>query len=115
MKTEHYPERLATALEVLVTDLEAYLAGEKTMPNRVFADSFGDLEMQLSWGQSTDDFDDEANIRYDVYVNGRFEDVVFGSGGPRVIYGDPGDNLIEVLATDTAGNTSEAGTFEISL
>ena len=86
-----------------------------TVPAPVYADSFGDLEMSLSWGQSTDDFDAQANIRYDVYVNGRFEDVVFGSGGPRVIYGDFGDNLIEVFATDTAGNTSAAGTFTIFL
>lgn len=87
-----------------------------TVPAPVWADSFGDLEMSLSWGQSTDDFDAQANIRYDVYVNGRFEDVVFGSGGPRVIYGTgPGENLIEVFATDTAGNTSAAGTFRIFL
>jgi hypothetical protein len=85
------------------------------VPANVFAYSFGDLEMQLSWTQSTDDFDAQANIRYDVYVNGRFEDVVFGSGGPRVIYGDFGNNLIEVFATDTAGNTSAAGTTTISL
>ena len=82
-----------------------------TVPSPVWADSFGDLEMSLSWAQSTDDFDDQENIRYDVYVNGRFEDVVFGSGGPRVIYGDFGDNLIEVFATDTAGNTSDPATF----
>src|SRR5688572_27182344 len=87
-----------------------------TVPSPVWADSFGDLEMSLSWGQSTDDFDAQANIRYDVYVNGRFEDVVFGSGGPRVIYGTGfGENLIEVFATDTAGNTSAAGTFRIFL
>jgi hypothetical protein len=86
-----------------------------TVPANVFAYSFGDLEMQLSWTQSTDDFDAQSNIRYDVYVNGRFEDVVFGSGGPRVIYGEFGDNVIEVFATDTAGNTSAAGTFRISL
>lgn len=83
-----------------------------TVPSPVWADSWGDLEMSLTWGQSTDDFDAQANIRYDVYVNGRYEDVVFGSGGPRVIYGTgPGENLIEVFATDTAGNTSAAGTF----
>jgi len=46
-------------------------------------------------------------------VNGRFEDVVFGAGGPRIIYADFGDNLIEVFATDTAGNTSEPGTTTI--
>lgn len=86
-----------------------------TIPAGVYAFSWGDLEMQLQWNQSTDNFDAEANIRYDVYVNGDFEDVVFGSGGPRVIYGDPGENLIEVFAIDTAGNTSEAGTFHIVL
>src|SRR5687767_1099389 len=87
-----------------------------TVPSPVWADSWGDLEMSLTWGQSTDDFDTQANIRYDVYVNGRFEDVVFGSGGPRVIYGTGfGENVIEVFATDTAGNTSEAGTFTIFL
>jgi hypothetical protein len=87
-----------------------------TVPSPLWADSFGDLEISLTWGQSTDDFDDQANIRYDVYVNGRFEDVVFGSGGPRVIYGTAfGENVIEVFATDTAGNTSAAGTFTIFL
>jgi hypothetical protein len=86
-----------------------------SVPANVFAYSFGDLEMQVSWAQSTDDFDAQANIRYDVYVNGRLEDIVFGSGGPRVIYGDFGNNLIEVFATDTAGNTSAAGTTTIFL
>jgi hypothetical protein len=87
-----------------------------TVPSPVWADSWGDLEMSLTWGRSTDDFDAQANIRYDVYVNGRFEDVVFGSGGPRVIYGTAfGENLIEVFAIDTAGNTSAAGTFRIFL
>ena len=67
----------------------------------------------MFFSQSTDDFDAQANIRYDIYVNGRFEDVVFGSGGPRIIYSDFGDNLIEVFATDTAGNTSAPGTTTI--
>ena len=87
-----------------------------TVPANGSAYSFGDLEMSLSWTQSADDFDAQVNIRYVVYVNGRFEDVVFGSGGPRVIYGTGfGENLIEVFATDTAGNTSAAGTFTIFL
>lgn len=87
-----------------------------TVPTNVSAYSFGDLEMSLSWTQSTDAFDAQANIRYDVYVNGRFEDVVFGSGGPRVIYGTGfGENLIEVFATDTAGNVAKPATFTIFL
>ncbi len=86
-----------------------------TVPAFVNAHGFGDgsTETHVSWGQSTDDFDAQANIRYDVYVNGRREDVLFGSGGPRIIYSDFGPNLIEVTATDTAGNTSVAATTTI--
>jgi hypothetical protein len=86
-----------------------------TVPANVDAHGFGDgsTETHVSWAQSTDDFDAQANIRYDIYVNGRLEDWVFGSGGPRIIYSDFGNNLIEVFATDTAGNTSAAGTTTI--
>jgi chitodextrinase len=79
-----------------------------TVPGDVFAyGGFGGTEMELWYSESTDDFDHQDNIRYDVYVNGRLEDYVFGVGGPRVIYGDLGENVIEVFATDTAGNRSE--------
>jgi len=86
-----------------------------TVPTNVSAYGFGDgsTETQVSWLQSTDNFDAQANIRYDIYVNGRLEDWVFGSGGPRIIYSDFGPNLIEVFATDTAGNTSAAGTTTV--
>jgi chitodextrinase len=48
-------------------------------PANLSAYSFGDgsTEMQIQWAQSTDDLDAQANIRYDVYVNGSFEDVRF--------------------------------------
>ena len=86
-----------------------------SVPTDVNAYGFGDgsTETQVSWSQSTDNFDAQANIRYDIYVNGRLEDWVFGSGGPRIIYSDFGHNVIEVFATDTAGNTSAAGTTTI--
>jgi hypothetical protein len=87
--------------------------GDVTAPTipSVWAYTFGDgsTEMQVGWSQSTDDFDMQANIRYDVYVNGVFSESRFGSGGPVVAYGEFGDNVIEVFATDTAGNTSEPG------
>lgn len=70
----------------------------------------GFTELQIQWTQSTDDFDAQANIRYDVYINGVFEDVLFGSGGPIPDYGVEGDNTIEVIATDTAGNASPPAT-----
>jgi len=66
--------------------------------------------MQIQWTQSTDDFDAQPNIRYDVYVNGTLEDVRFGSGGPITAYGEFGENTVEVNASDTAGNASPAST-----
>jgi hypothetical protein len=36
LQTVGTQERLATALEVTLTDLEAYIVGKKTLPNRVF-------------------------------------------------------------------------------
>lgn len=82
-----------------------------TTPANLWAYSFGDLEAQVNWTQSTDDFDAQINIRYDVYVNGVLADIQFGSGGPSTIYGEIGDNFIEVIATDTAGNSSEPAVF----
>ena len=75
----------------------------------------GATEMQIQWAQSTDDFDAQPNIRYDVYVNGVFQDVLFGSGGPIPEYGVFGENTIEVIATDTAGNASPPATTTIHL
>ena len=75
----------------------------------------GATEMQIQWDQSTDDFDAQPNIRYDVYVNGVFQDVRFGSGGPLPEYGVFGENTIEVIATDTAGNASPPATTTLFL
>ena len=54
-------------------------------------------------------------IRYDVYLNGVLEEVRFGSGGPVTAYGVFGENTIEVIATDTAGNASPPATTTIFL
>ena len=86
-----------------------------TVPTNVSAYSFSDgsTEMQVQWTQSTDNFDAQSNIRYDVFVNGRLEDIRFGSGGPIVAYGDFGENRIEVVASDTAGNSASPATTTI--
>jgi Fibronectin type III domain len=83
-----------------------------TTPANLNAYTFGDgsTEMQIGWTQSTDNFDAQSNIRYDVYVNGGLEDVRFGSGGPSIAYGVFGQNTIEVIASDTAGNASPPAT-----
>ena len=73
----------------------------------------GSTETHVSWTQSTDDFDAQSNIRYDVYLNGVLQEVRFGSGGESIMYAELGENLIEVTATDTAGNTSAPATVTI--
>jgi hypothetical protein len=63
----------------------------------------------ISWTQSTDGFDAQSNIRYDVYVNGVPQDVLFGSGGPSIVYAEFGENTID----DTAGHTSAPATVTV--
>jgi hypothetical protein len=74
----------------------------------------GDTEIHVRWAESTDNFDAQANIRYDIYVNCVYQDSVFGSGGPSIVYGNSGTNLIWVMASDTAGNTSPAGLLMVN-
>ena len=74
----------------------------------------GSTETHISWSQSSDDFDAQANIRYDVYANGVLVDIFFGSGGESIVYVEFGNNLIEVTATDTAGNVSEPAVTFVS-
>ena len=87
-----------------------------TTPANFRADTFGDgsTETHLRWTQSTDDFDAQSNIRYDVYVNGVWADVLFGSGGPSIVYAEFGPNTITVTATDTAGNVSAPATTTVT-
>ena len=58
-------------------------------------------------------FDAQANLRYDIYFNGVLEEVRFGSGGPVIAYGEFGENSVEVIASDTAGNESAPATVTI--
>ena len=46
-------------------------------------------------------------------LNGVLEEIRFGSGFISSIYGQFGNNLIEVFATDTTGNRSVPGTTTI--
>jgi chitodextrinase len=86
-----------------------------TTPANLSAYGFGDgsTETQVSWTQSIDDFDAQSNIRYDFYLNGVLQEVLFGSGRPSTVYAEFGENTIEVTATDTAGNTSAPATVTI--
>jgi hypothetical protein len=85
-----------------------------TTPTNVSAGGPGDgsTEIGLTWDQSTDDFDPQWIIRYNVYVNGELADIAVGSGR-SIIYGVFGTNTITVEAVDQAGNTSAPATFTI--
>jgi hypothetical protein len=88
------------------------------VPGNLDADTFGDGsgETHLRWSQSTDNFDAQENIRYDVYVNGVLSDILFGSGGRSIVYGNIGElNLMEIVASDTAGNESAPAAVIVDL
>jgi hypothetical protein len=85
-----------------------------TTPTHLGANHWGDLEVDLSWDQSTDDFDPQWIIRYDVHVNGELADIAVGRGR-SIVYGVNGANTITVTAIDTAGNRSQPATIELFL
>jgi chitodextrinase len=82
-----------------------------TMPMHLQESHYpGDLEMNVTWAESTDNVDPQDAIRYEVYVNGKLADLVFGIGS-SISYGVFGTNVIEVFAIDAAGNRSEPATI----
>jgi len=86
-----------------------------TVPGNLYEMNFCE-EVHLFWDQSTDDFDPQHVLRYDIYVNGVLQDIQFGTGGPSIVYGNPGElNIFEVVASDTAGNESEPAVLEVNL
>jgi chitinase len=77
-----------------------------TPPTNLTASDY-DCEVVLRWTQSTDDSDPQSVIRYEVFVNGRLDHAVIGTGR-TVVYGDgTGLNEFTVVAVDVAGNRSD--------
>lgn len=67
----------------------------------------GSVEFNLNWTPSTDDVTPQQYIAYDVYINGVWTGVSVGT--PHISeYGVFGDNFIELIARDQAGNESVA-------
>ena len=84
-----------------------------TQPSPVFADLYdGDIEIQVSWGASTDNVTPGHVIIYEMYVNGVHENTAIGTT-QTTGYGVRGDNVITVIAIDEAGNRSTAGTTRL--
>ena len=80
-----------------------------TQPSSVQAFGYGDLEMQVWWGASTDAVTPQNVIVYEIYVNGVHENTAIGKNMTPSAYGVFGDNVITVIAIDEAGNRSIAG------
>jgi hypothetical protein len=84
-----------------------------TMPGNLTDNgmAFQDGETWLFWQQSTDDFDPQSLIRYDIYANGILDHSLFG-GSMTILYGNPGvPNTYQVIAVDTTGNQSVPATL----
>jgi hypothetical protein len=86
-----------------------------TQPSSVQAFGYGDLEMQVWWGASTDNVTPQNVIVYEIYVNGLHENTAIGTNMTPSAYGVPGDNVVTVVAVDEAGNRSIAGQTTIVL
>jgi hypothetical protein len=88
-----------------------------TTPAGLRGDTFGtgDGEVRLRWTRSTDDFDAQPFIRYDIYVNGVLDHTLVDSSS-AVVYGNVGAlNRFEVIASDTAGNASAPATLDLRI
>jgi endoglucanase len=86
-----------------------------TEPSSVQAFGYGDLEMQVWWGASTDAVTPQNVIVYEIFVNGVHENTAIGTNMTPSAYGVFGENVITVIAIDEAGNRSTAGRTTIFL
>jgi hypothetical protein len=69
--------------------------------------------VQLTWTQSTDDFDDPALIRYDILVDGNLDHSVVGTGTTTAQTQSNWLTVFDVYAVDTSGNQSRVATVDV--
>jgi hypothetical protein len=87
-----------------------------TTPSGLWANTFGDAEIWLQWGASSDNATPTGLIVYEVYLNGRFDQPIGGGYTQAILYGDLGVlNTIEVFAVDGAGNRSAPASTTVDL
>jgi hypothetical protein len=83
-----------------------------TAPGGFYAFEFG-CETWLFWTESTDDVDPQEAIRYEIRVNGIFDDAQNGIDR-WIIYGTQSTNTYTVQAIDSAGNRSPASSVTLT-
>jgi len=86
-----------------------------TTPGNFYAQNWG-CEVELQWTASTDDFDPQFIIRYDIAVNGVPDHSLSLLFTRTIVYGThDGPNDFSVVAVDTAGNRSAPATVTLNL
>lgn len=96
---------LSEPLLVTTAPADGSDATPPSVPADIVSDVF-DNEISLRWTAAVDDRDAQSLLRYEVFVNGVLSDVAAGGRTQAVVYGVNGDNAIEIVAIDTAGNRS---------
>lgn len=101
---------------VVTTDPPMNDTTPPTTPANLWGGHFGDgsTEFELMWSASTDNYDPQGLIRFDVYLNGNFFAAQVGQTRLHD-YGVFGENRFEVIAVDTAGNESAPATFSFTI
>jgi chitodextrinase len=106
----------SAALTVTAPPSDANDTTPPSTPTGLWAGTFGDgsTEFELNWTASADGVTPQAYIRYDLYLNGAWLDSTVGRN--RVTeYGEFGENMIEVIAIDEAGNESEPASTVLNI
>ena len=115
-RARDFAGNLSAPSEPLTVTTKALDPGDTQPPsvptNVSAADISSPTEFHVTWTASTDNSDVQADIRYEVYVNGELSDIVYGET-LSVNYGVFGLNTVEVFAIDSNGNKSGAGTTTI--
>jgi hypothetical protein len=86
-----------------------------TTPQNLMLTDLGCGEVLLTWTQSTDDFDDPSQIRYDILVDGNLEHSVVGVGSAIAFSEQSWITVFDVYAVDTSGNQSRVATVDAVL
>jgi chitodextrinase len=84
-------------------------------PGNLRADDWGDCEVDLDWDESTDDFDPQFVIEYQIFVNDVYDHSLSLRYTRTVVYGTQPFNTFAVVAVDTAGNRSDPATVTRTL
>lgn len=108
---------LSNALTVTTLASDPNDTTSPTAPTNLWANDGGCGEVWLFWTQSTDNVDAQAEIRYNVYINGVLEPTASVVGSGRTIFYVTADGAytFEVVAVDAAGNVSAPATTTADL